>query len=436
MAIACLDITDSNLQLWHLGKRLQSPGYALLENGGYRFGAAARAAARLRPRDVATRYWWQLGTDPLQPALGPARHNADLVHAHLQALHRESGEPGEMVLAVPGSMHQEQLALLLGIIEQCPFTAVGLVNRSVALASLYRVNGPLFHLEIQLHQALLTELRADQGEVALQQAIALPGCGLLQLQERIIEAVASAFIRQTRFDPRRRAETEQQLYDALPAILRQLQGDAETTITVNSYQARISRGDLQAASDALYRSVHGSMSAQGTSTPLLLDPITALLPGLQARLGGALLGTEDLQATLSVQEPRIVQREQALVFISRLPQLEQRAIPPAGGGESTPAVAPLSGTASTLAAAATPATAAPTHLLQGHQAKPLTSGSGVASGWSLVYTAGNWQLQASPGAAPLMCNGRACSDGDTVASGDCLQLDDTVKLQLITVNET
>ncbi|PLW81854.1 hypothetical protein CWI75_14005 [Kineobactrum sediminis] len=435
MTIACLDITDSNLQLWHLGKRLQSPGYALLENGGYRFGAAARASARLRPRDVATRYWWQLGTDPLQPALGPARHNADLVHAHLQALHRESGEPAEILLAVPGSMHQEQLALLLGIIEQCPFTAVGLVNRSVALASLYQTDCPVFHLEIQLHQALLTELRAERGEVALQQAIALPGCGLLQLQERIVEAVASAFIRQTRFDPRRRAETEQQLYDALPAILQQLQGHAESTITVNSYQARISRGDLQAASDALYRSVHSSMSAQDSSTLLLLDPITALLPGLQARLGGALLDTQDLQAALSVHEPRIVQREQALIFISRLPQLDQRTIPPADAGSSTPAVAPLAGTAPTQAAGATPASAAPTHLLQDHQAKPLTSGSVVANGWSLVYTGGSWHLQASPGAAPLTRNGNACNDGDTVASGDCLQLDDTLKLQLITVNE-
>ncbi|QIB66034.1 hypothetical protein [Kineobactrum salinum] len=294
MSIAYLDINDSNLQLWSGDRRLQSPGYALLEGREYRFGTTARAAARLRPRDVSTRYWWQLSTEPLQPALGPARHSADLVHAHLQALHKEAGQPGELLLAVPGSMHKEQLALLLGIIQQCPFSAVGLVNRSVALASLYRADGPLFHLEVQLHQALLSQLQSAQGEVALQHTVALSGCGLLQLQERLVSTVAAAFVRQTRFDPRRRAETEQQLYDALPAALRQLQRSPEVSIAVQGYHARITRTDLQPASEALCRSVNASMAEQGAGGQLLLDPVTALLPGLQQHLPGILLEADAL----------------------------------------------------------------------------------------------------------------------------------------------
>ena len=31
MGIGLLDINDSNLQLWHNDKRVQSPGYALLQ---------------------------------------------------------------------------------------------------------------------------------------------------------------------------------------------------------------------------------------------------------------------------------------------------------------------------------------------------------------------------------------------------------------------
>ena len=92
MAIALLDINDSNLQLWHGSTHLQSPGYALLVERQYRFGNPARAAARLQPRDINTRYWWQLSTETLQPALGPARHTGDLVHAQLQELHRDGGE--------------------------------------------------------------------------------------------------------------------------------------------------------------------------------------------------------------------------------------------------------------------------------------------------------------------------------------------------------
>ena len=132
---ALLDLNDSNLQLWRAGEAVQSPGYALLDGKQYTFGSAARSAARLRPRDINTRYWWQLNTEGLQPALGPARHTADLVHAHLLDIHKQAGQPEEMILAASGSMQRDQLALLLGIVVQCPFNAVGLVNRSVALAS-------------------------------------------------------------------------------------------------------------------------------------------------------------------------------------------------------------------------------------------------------------------------------------------------------------
>ena len=47
MRIALLDINDCGLQLWHGDTHLQSPGYALLDDQQYRFGAPARAAARL-----------------------------------------------------------------------------------------------------------------------------------------------------------------------------------------------------------------------------------------------------------------------------------------------------------------------------------------------------------------------------------------------------
>ena len=198
MSIALLDLNDCNLQLWHQDTHVQSPGYALLRGQQYTFGAQARAGARLQPRDINTRYWWQLSTEALQPALGPARHTGDLAHANLQALHREAQQPSEMVLAVSGTMAHDQLSLLLGIVQQCPFDAVGLVNRSVALGSLYSHSERLFHLEIQLHQAVICELTAHNNTLELQRTVPLPGCGLLQVQERLVEIIAAAFVRQYR----------------------------------------------------------------------------------------------------------------------------------------------------------------------------------------------------------------------------------------------
>ena len=90
------------------------------------------------------------------------------MHAHLKALHREAGEPAQLLLATSGSMQREQLSLLLGIVQQCPFNAVGLVNRSVALASLYGGSGRIFHLEVQLHQAVVLEHTNILGIMTLQ----------------------------------------------------------------------------------------------------------------------------------------------------------------------------------------------------------------------------------------------------------------------------
>ena len=115
MSLALLDINDCNLRLWHGNSPQPSPGYALLQGKDYRYGADARAAARLEPRKVNTRYWWQLNTEPLQPPLGPARHTADLVHGHLLALHQQAGAPGELVIAAPATMGREQLLSLIHI---------------------------------------------------------------------------------------------------------------------------------------------------------------------------------------------------------------------------------------------------------------------------------------------------------------------------------
>ena len=65
--------------------------------------------ARRAPRDINNRFWHRLSTQPLSPALGPARHTADLVHAHLEALLGDLG--GDLTLAIPGAMESGQLSL-------------------------------------------------------------------------------------------------------------------------------------------------------------------------------------------------------------------------------------------------------------------------------------------------------------------------------------
>jgi len=437
MSIALLDLNDCNLQLWHGDARVQSPGYALLHGAEYRFGAAARAAARLMPREINTRFWWQLSTEVLQPALGPARHTGDLVHAHLLQLYREANQPDEVLLAVSGSMQREQLALLLGIVQQCPFDAVGLVNRSVALASLYGHNERLFHLEIQLHQALVTELSTHDGTVELQRSTPLPGCGLLQVQERLVEMIAAEFVRQTRFDPRRKAATEQQLYDALPAALRALQGKVETNIDINGYQARISGHQLQGAGQRLFDSARSAIGVAHAGDRVIADPLAALLPGLSSAFATLdVLAADAIQRALHLHKDQLIQREQALHFVTALPCLKEKARGTAAQGAASPEpyttaphqtdlpapqVAVTAGTRATTAPPVMSLASRPTHLLYRHMARPLAeNGTALWNGWELYHDRAGWQLR-GPGAG-AMVNGAPYRVGEALATGDMIAI--------------
>jgi hypothetical protein len=409
MSIATLDLHDSNLQLWHQDARVQSPGYALLQGRDYQFGATARAAARLQPRNINTRYWWQLSTETLQPALGPARHTGDLAHAHLRQLHQEADKPDEVLLAVSGSMQREQLALLLGIVQQCPFRAVGLVNRSVALGSLYGQGERLFHLEIQLHQALVSELAVRDNSVELQRATPLPSVGLLHLQERLVEVVAGEFVRQTRFDPRHKASTEQLLYDALPAALRALQTRAETNVEVNGYRARISAQHLIAAGQRLFESARESMGALRASDHVIADPLAGLLPGLGAAFGSVdVLAADDVHRALQMHQQHLVQHEQDLRFVTALPSLQEKTI-------SLPEPARR-----------------PTHLLQQHVARALNEhGTALAEGGEIYLGKDGWQLRGAD--ASTTVNGARYLAGQVLERGDTISIGPGAPVLLIEV---
>lgn len=416
MPAALLDINDSNLQLWHEGAHLQSPGYALLEGKQYRFGQAAREAARLRPREINTRYWWQLSTESLQPAMGPARHTADLVHAHLEALHGEGGRPAELILAVSGSMQREQLSLLLGITQQCPFDAVGLVNRSTVLGSLYGGQDRLFHLEIQLHQAVVTEVSTGAAQAEAGRSTPLPGCGMLELQERLVAVVATAFIRQTRFDPRRKATTEQALYDALPRALADLAAGTEAAIEINGYRARVDYEDMCVAGQHLFDNLPSALESATDNAAIIADPLAGLLPGLAQRLPDLqVLPTDALPRALEQHRDRLVQRKEALDFITTLPRLAQENLP-ATPTEEAP-VAPV---------------AQATHVLQGTRARPLeAAGTSLDQHWQLAQVDHNWQLLGD--GSPPRVNGSDHQPGQPLVPGDNIQLGSGDEFLLIEV---
>jgi hypothetical protein len=406
MSNVILDINDATLSLWSDSQRtLQSPGYALLEGRSYNFGEDARSKARLRPQQINHRFWSQLDTEALSPAFGPGRHSADLVHAHLLSIHEQGGRPDELIIAAPGSLQHDQLALLLGIIEQCPFTVVGLVDRAVAAAAQVDTQAYNWHVELQLHQALVTGIRSENGSLARDKVTPIPGSGWLAVQDSLARAIADAFIRQTRFDPRRQAATEQTLYDRLPALLAALQNSTEHNMELGGHHARIERSLLAESCENHYQRIRRSLEDQ--SGQLLLGPGMAHLPALTQQLPQAqVVAPEAIPDSVRQYRDNISQADGGVHFITSLPA--RTAAPAPSPQPAAPVEAPPVEAAPVEAPAAPP-----THCQIDIKDKALT-------------------LTPQSGPAPRV-NGEAISSSKSLLAGDVIELDNGTAWKLVEV---
>lgn len=419
--MAILDCRDTQISLWQEGSALHSPGFVMLEGSEYHFGQAAFEQSRLRPRDTNSRFWWQLSTQPLKPALGAARHTADLVHSHLRHIHSTAGSPSALVLAVPDSMPKEQLSLLLGVAQASDFTVAGLVSRSVLIASNSAAlanAGKAIHLETQLNQTIINELLVEDGKLRVVRSTPLPACGLLALQERCVSAIASAFIQQTRFDPRRSANSEQDLYNKLPSILATLRERGEASVDIDGHRSRITASALASASERLIKGLE--QSRQTMDVPILLDPELHLLPGIEA-----LKGETSTLAANALWEAFIAQREHVelpgedLHLVDQLTPLgseSQSREPVATSPTDRPVGTPTS-TASSVPTATSEGQA--THVLVGTLALPLRDAQvPLTAGFSLRQANGHWTLHGDGG----LINGMPSTPQQPLSLGDTLSL--------------
>jgi|GEM_PF-255056 len=416
---AVLDLHDAGIRLWHQDDCIVSPGYVWFDEQRYHYGSPALHTARRQPRAVNTRFWWQLSTQALTPALGPARHSADLVHKHLQTLHHGAGEPHAVTLIAPGSMSREQLSLLLGIIGTLPFAIDAIVHRSALAAAAHSsqaltASGSGVHIELQLHQMLITETRWQDTAASVESSQALPGLGLIHLMDQLAGAIAEQFVLQTRFDPSRRAESEQTLYDALPALLADVHLKGETRLTIDGYQARIAAEHLQAIGRRLGHQITQQIASlvETADLTLLLDPVLMRIPGLV--LAGHVIEVtpESLLTPISAHGEALRQAPEDLVFQTRVPISRSQQ---ASGSATADSGAGVS--AASIPARDTPQP--PTHLLFGHTAQALGERITLDGGAELVLEQGVFSLRGDV-ALDLLVNGEPAHSGQLLAAGDQL----------------
>lgn len=298
MATIGIEVVDAALVAVRDGQPLAtSPGVALLDPERTLLGAEAAAAARLRPVHANDRFWSDLATDSLARSDPPVSH-ADLAHAQLSALWSEfAGGDDDAVFAVPGSMRLHQVGLLLGIARRIGIPVAGTVDNAVAACAGIAARASVMHLDVQLHQAVLTEM---QGATLLRRRRVelAPRAGLKAIHSAWAQLVAEAMVRRTRFDPLHQASTEQQLHERLPEWLAAMAGRETVDVTIDtesgSFGATLRRAQFTLAAEAWYAQLAELVDAGhrvDEPATLALSARAALLPALGERLA-ALPGLE------------------------------------------------------------------------------------------------------------------------------------------------
>ena len=221
---------------------------------------------------------------------------------------------------------------------------------------------------------------------------------------------------QTRFDPLHAAQSEQALFDRLPACLDQLESEEGFRLMLEAggreYVVELDRRELLGFVDEIYARIHtlvGSLKRAGSPATLLLSPRAAALAQLAERLGSlGEVSIETLPIGAAAQGALAAKRAisgsgDALPFVTQL------STTGAAGGErparSKEPVAPVERSGR-----------APTHVLfrgvaYAITAEPLVLGGGVGDGRRGLPITG-----VGPGISKRHCT--LWADGDHVVAED------------------
>jgi hypothetical protein len=336
MATIVIELNDAAITVSH-GQTvlLESPGYAVIDRDRVLVGEEAARQMRLNPRATYDRFWSQLSLDPLTRQLVKVQHHADLAYHHLAAMWETiKSDADEVIFAVPGNFNKQQLGLLLGIAQACTIPAVGLVDAALAAASQTEASGTLWHLDIQLHHTVLTQLHAG-ARLARVEVDEISVTGLVALREVWVNAIAHAFVRDARFDPMQLAHTEQALYDRLPGWLASLKADSNAMLELQTgrgiHRINLRRERLIQAATRVYQEIAQHIRGRlrpGEPTALLISHRLAQLPGLVEGLSVppncriVSLETNATARGVLAHEADIRSNDSALKFVTSLPARE------------------------------------------------------------------------------------------------------------------
>jgi len=291
MATLAIEINDDGLVLANASEVLTvEPGVALVDGGAIMTGTAARAQARLKPRQASNRYWSELNLNA-GAAIEGGHSGAELAYAQLTSLWQRFGREGdEVVLIVPGYYRAEQLGLLLGLAQECGMPVRAMVDVAAAASDRPYPARELLYVDAGLHRVSVTRLEQGEEVSALSEQ-GLDATGLMSLKDALAKRLAEIFVLATRFDPLHRAETEQGLYDRLDDWLHLLREQDVAELSLphgdDAVVVEVMRDQWLGVASGFYRAIVQLIAqTRKPGAPLVvqLSDRLARLPGLTGEL--------------------------------------------------------------------------------------------------------------------------------------------------------
>ena len=378
-----LDITDSQIALIAGSSIIQSPGAALANGSAgeasLAFGKVVFETLKRRPLETRTDFWAQLSTAPLNAEFAGARHSADLVYEHLKFLfaeaERQASPIDDLVIIAPSNLNQTQLELLLGILNAVGKPPSAILDR--ALVHQHVVGKAGVHLDLQWRQVVATEIRLEDDQLVVVKSSTLPGNGYLDLLEQCLEHCADMCVEQTRFDPRRSADAEQLLFNAIPDALATLTHSEEASLSVSGYDFKISRTGLEFVGRRLMAAVAGASGA------VSVDGLLAGLPG--ALFDSTASPTKLAEAAEQILDSRAPDAELSRISRAKL-EHPQEAENPSSKANAKKVSKEPDETARTENSTTSPAAevAGPTHILINSRAYSIANQSAETQGFGLI----------------------------------------------------
>jgi len=201
------------------GAQTELPLAISLEKRRPEVGQAAVAMCRRSPHLVCRDFLAHLGTERIW-AVGRHKLDAAKATALVLDLLRSAGKASAgVVCTVPAYLTADQVARLRKLAEKARLPCLGLAAAPLALAWAARMEEPWPELamvaDVDEHALSWTAFSVSEGRVCLLGQRTLPALGIGAWKNRLINALADRFVRQSRRDPRDSADAEQMLYDQL-----------------------------------------------------------------------------------------------------------------------------------------------------------------------------------------------------------------------------